>query len=131
MTNNPLQINKTDTQLTIQFPHGEKIPFIHLLIHWLTLTIAVLSLFLFLFFLSRQGKLWLFCSLMLTYCFLPYYFFLFTPMAFLWNYLGRYYTALDSMGLRFSAWFKNSLFMFTNSLSNCHSEVPRGIFLSC
>lgn len=45
MTNSALQINKTDTQLTVQFPHGEKIPFIHLLIHWLTLTIAVLSLF--------------------------------------------------------------------------------------
>jgi hypothetical protein len=102
MTNTSLQIQKTDTQLIVQFPPGEKIPFIHLLIHWLTLTIAVLILFLSLYFLRWQWKPWLFCSLMVTYCLLPYYFFLFTPQVFLWNYTGFYDVGLDTTGLWFS-----------------------------
>jgi hypothetical protein len=102
MTTNTLQINKTDTQLTIQFPQGEKIPFMHLLIHWLTLTIAVFSLFLLLYFLRWQWGPWFVCSFLVTYCFLPYYFFMFTPMVFLWNYTGFFDAGFDTTGLWFS-----------------------------
>lgn len=100
MTNNPLQINKTDTQLTIQFPQGEKIPFMHLLIHWLTLTIAVFSLFLILYFLRWQSGLWFLCSFEVTYFLLPFYFFIFTPSLFLWNYFNYDRVELSQQGLR-------------------------------
>lgn len=100
MTNTSLQINKTDTQLIIQFPTGEKIPFIHLLIHWLTLTIAVFSLFLLLYFLRWQWILWYVCSFQVTYIILPYYFFLFTPFVFVWNYFTYDRVELSQQGFR-------------------------------
>jgi len=99
-SNSTLQINKSDTQLTIQFPHGEKIPFIHLLIHWLTLTIAVFSLFLLLYFLRWQWGLWFVCSFEVTYFLLPYYFFILTPSIFLWNYFIYDRVELSQQGLR-------------------------------
>lgn len=126
MTNTSLQIQKTDTQLIVQFPPGEKIPFIHLLIHWLTLTIAVLILFLFLYFLRWQWKPWLFCSLMVTYCLLPYYFLFFTPMVFLWNAITDDYMELDSTGLRLYRkahfWARPRQSLSLNDIKSAHTS---------
>lgn len=128
MTNPSLQINKTDIELTIQFPTGEKIPLLHLLLHWFTLTIVVFSLFLLLFFLRWQGQPWLSCSLIMSYFLLPYYLFLFTPMVFLWNIVTDDYVELDATGLRLYRkthfWARPKRSLSLNDIVSIHTTQP-------